>query len=211
MPLKYLNIKHFLALILVVALIIWILLLSALGIPLDINFETLKHIPTVLTVEGILGIVFTKWLWRWRIFSLLVPFPDLQGTWKGTLKSSWKKPGEGETTPPIPCYLIIRQSFLNISCVIMTNESKSHSCAASLLIDGETETKRLIYTYLNRPEVKFRERSEMHDGTTMLEISETKDGILLQGEYWTNRSTTGDISFKKHSDSIDINLPKLFK
>lgn len=47
-----------------------------------------------------------------------------------------------------------------------------------------------IYHYLNTPQSKYRDRSEVHYGTAVLTII---DGTMLKGRYYTDRKTNGDI------------------
>jgi hypothetical protein len=113
------NIKHEILLWvhIVSIVLIWTAILYLTGTGLAINWEALKKLPDVVTVYVILSVIFTKWLWRWRIFKgWLVPFPDLQGTWQGELRSNWKDPRTGNVPPPIPMILVIRQSFVSVSC-----------------------------------------------------------------------------------------------
>src|SRR5439155_14864877 len=70
---------------------------SALGI-------AYKTIPVVLLVIAI----FVGYAWRWRIFrGWLVPFPNLNGTWEGTIQTTWENPETGQSPAPIPVILII--------------------------------------------------------------------------------------------------------
>ncbi|SRR5258708_38232134 len=102
------NIKHEILLWvhIVSIVLIWTAILYLTGTGLAINWEALKKLPDVVTVYVILSVIFTKWLWRWRIFKgWLVPSPDLQGTWQGELRSNWKDPRTGNVPPPIPMIL----------------------------------------------------------------------------------------------------------
>ena len=87
---------------------------------------------------------------------------------------------------------------------MITEESQSHSYSATLSIDHETELKRLIYTYINRPKPLHRERSEIHDGTVFLEIQMDDNKMTLKGEYWTNRLTRGEIALYRASSRTDF-------
>src|SRR5712692_9248979 len=79
---------------------IWATILYVTGTGLSIDWEAVKKLPDVVTIYVIFSFIFTKWLWRWSIFQgWLVPFPDLQGTWEGELKSTWKDPQNGQTVP----------------------------------------------------------------------------------------------------------------
>src|SRR5882724_6668944 len=112
---------------------IWVAILYATGTGLTINWEAIKKLPDVVTVYVVLSFLFTKWLWRLPIFQgWLVPFPDLQGTWQGELKSTWKNPATDQNIAPVPIVLVIRQTFSSISGVLYTHESDSYSTAAQI-------------------------------------------------------------------------------
>src|SRR5882724_13381715 len=97
---------------------IWVAILYATGTGLTINWEAIKKLPDVVTVYVVLLFIFTKWLWRLPIFQgWLVPFPDLQGTWDGELRSTWKD-ATGRIIAPVPMTLVIRQTFSSISCAL---------------------------------------------------------------------------------------------
>ncbi|HVZ18759.1 MAG TPA: hypothetical protein VG897_16705 [Terriglobales bacterium] len=173
---------------------IWAAILFVTGTALSINWEALKKLPDVVTVYVVLLFVFTKWLWRLRIFQgWLVPFPDLQGTWEGELKSTWRNPATGEMLPPVPVTLVIRQSFTSISCAVFTGESESYSTAAQISREEDSGALYLNYNYTNRPKATIRDRSAIHDGAARLRIIGEPER-MLQGEYWTGRCTTGDMS-----------------
>lgn len=172
---------------------IWSLILFITNTPLTIDIEALKKLPEVVVVYTVLRFIFTRWLWRIPILQgWFIPFPDLQGTWKGTLRSTWIDPKTKKTPLPIPLILVIRQSFDSISCVMYTKESSSYSTAAGFLKKDDSGIKRLTYNYSNRPEASIRDRSAVHDGAAFLSIS-SKPKRKLEGEYWTNRKTTGSI------------------
>jgi hypothetical protein len=173
--------------------IIWVAVLHASGVGLSINWEAVKKLPEVVTIYVILSLVFTTWLWRLQLFhGWLVPYPDLEGTWAGTLQSTWKDPSTNQLKPPIPILLVIKQSFSTISCVMHSRESTSYSNAAQLSKDDDRGMIRLSYNYTNRPRATVRDRSEIHDGAAILSLIR-KPEQALAGEYWTSRKTTGDL------------------
>ncbi len=54
------------------------------------GWEGLSQIPNVVTAYMILDAVFKKWLWRLPFLQgWLIPYPDLEGTWVGTLQTTW--------------------------------------------------------------------------------------------------------------------------
>ena len=104
---------------LVTLIVIWVLILQLTKTPLQINTEALKKLPDVVTVYMALYFLFTRWAWRLPIFrGWLVPFPDLTGTWEGTLITTWKNPETGEVPSPIAVLLFIRHRFDSVGCVL---------------------------------------------------------------------------------------------
>jgi hypothetical protein len=175
---------------------IWAAILYGTNTPLTINWDAIKKLPDVVTIYVVLSFVFTKWLWRLRLFrGWLVPFPDLQGTWAGELKSTWKHPETGQPIPPLRMIVVVRQTFSSVSCTLFTKESESYSTAAQITRDEETGSVSLDYTYTNRSKATLRHRSPIHDGAARLKIV-TLPERALEGEYWTSRCTTGDMSLR---------------
>lgn len=152
-------------------------------------FVSYKTIPILL----VLCWIFTKFGWKWQIFqSWLVPFPDLNGTWEGTIQTTWKNPKTGETPGPIPVILTIKQSFAKISCVMRTGEMTSRSYLAGFWVDSDEQLKMLGYCYTSKPSTTVAERSQPHDGTITFEVIENP-ASKLKGTYWTERKTTGEV------------------
>jgi SMODS-associating 2TM, beta-strand rich effector domain len=175
---------------------IWALILYLTKTRLAINLEAIQKLPDVITVYVILSFVFAKWLWRWPIFrGWLVPLPDLQGTWAGQIDSNWKDPTTGYHIEAVPIMLVIRQTFLTISCALFTKESESYSTVAQISVEEDSDTFYLRYNYTNRPKATMRERSMIHDGAVRLRIISVPER-LLEGEFWTSRCTAGDLSLK---------------
>ncbi len=117
------------------------------------------------------------------------------------MKSTWIEPATGKTLTPIPFTLVIKQSFLSISCTIYTKEASSASYSAKILIEKVAKVKQLVYHYTNRPQAAVRDRSEIHDGTALLDIIGDKP-LKMRGEYWTSRKTTGDIEIEFASKKL---------
>ena len=81
--------------------VIWVAVLFFSGNSLKIGWEAIKKLPDVVTIYVLLVLIFTNWAWRLPIFKgWLVPFPDLQGTWKGTLQSTWIDPATSQKIQP---------------------------------------------------------------------------------------------------------------
>lgn len=189
------NIKCFMWLICIFVLLIYLSVYFALGhnnepYSLSTFFGDCSKVVMIMTL---LSSLFISFAWKWRIFrGRLIPIPDISGKWEGKLISTY-------TNPPmeIPTTVYIKQTFFHTIVKIQTGESSSISKCASFDIDSERGVKHLYYSYVNKPKAEVRHRSEIHYGTTLLEISE--DNQSMTGEYWTSRKTTGSIDLRKCS------------
>ena len=84
------NLKVSLWILLVLSAIIWFLFAYFAGLDLSKISDFFGLIPEVVTLDLIAITIFVKWLWRWEWFrGWLVPFPDLNGTWLGEIRSEW--------------------------------------------------------------------------------------------------------------------------
>lgn len=161
----------------------------------DLNFKTILQILSmVVSIDLIFYWLFVSFLWKLPIFkSWLVPFPNFNGTWKGKIRTTWTDPKTGERPGSISAILTIKQSFLNISCVMRTAEMTSRSLTGGFVLDKKNQLERLVYTYDSNPIETVRERSPQHRGTMDFEIVREDKQIKLAGGYWTGRKTTGTI------------------
>ena len=160
----------------------------------DFLKEAIKRLPIAITIAAGIWLIFKKWIWKYFwLQNWLIVDPIIEGTWKGTLLSTWINPETGESPKELPLVLTIKQDFDNINCCIYTEESSSISYSGKIYHDEFSDNKRFIYTYTNKPKPSVRYRSEYHDGTANLVVvggSRNK----MEGEYWTTRKTTGEIN-----------------
>ena len=182
--------------------VIWIFLLLAGGITSLLDLANVaKKFPQAVVIYAILILLFTKWAWRWKIFrNWLVQIPDIQGTWRGSIITTWADPSTGKKLDSIPAILAIRQSFNKIDCFLFTKESSSYSTDAEININ-QGGNLYLNYNYTNRPGASVREESEIHDGVAILQIIKAPNRSL-EGEYWTSRKSTGEMKFQFETESI---------
>jgi hypothetical protein len=204
---KNLNAKVFIWVLVVVSVLVWIGVLRINGTELKVTWKAMRQLPAVVSIDVMLWLLFVKWGWKYRIFQKwLVPFPNLEGTWEGTLQTIWSDPETGNISGTIPVILVIKQSFISISCVMYSQEMTSRSHAAEFLIDSEANLKKLTYTYTSIPRVTVRDRSVVHNGTVLLNIITSPD-LALYGEYWTNRKSAGEITLKFRSKELLQDFP----
>lgn len=203
---KNLNMKPFLYLLAGFSAIVLFVAALVQGFDLDNFFDVLRLIPIVATGDGIAYFVFTAWLWRWKhLQGWLIPFPDLNGTWQGHIQTNWKD-AKGNTPGPIPVILTIKQSFGRMSCVMRTAEMESDSYLEGFCIDKDAQVRRLCYSYTSRPRTALRDRSTPHDGTMLFNII-GKPVHKLEGEYWTQRQTTGTVTLTFRTRDLFDEIP----
>lgn len=139
-------------------------------------------------------VVFNQWAWRWKyVVRFLRTGPVLRGTWKGESVSTY----DGETRET---FIAVRQTFAEIEVRLLSDESTSETTSCQLLRrpDGLTLVE---YSYANTPRATVRDRSEPHFGAARLECT----GQLptrIQGSYWTDRRSTGELEFTEHKPAI---------
>ena len=190
---KTLNLKIYLYIIVIISIVLLFLIAHIMDIDISNVLHCAGIIPKVLTIDIIIIFLFIKWGWRCKYFyDWLVPFPNLNGTWEGTIQSNWKKPS-GESIAPIPAILVINQSFFNISCTMYTQEMTSYSYSESFFVDKERHIKQLCYLYGSKPRISVQERSPVHEGAITFDIIGANHERLV-GEYWTKRLTAGEIN-----------------
>lgn len=207
---KYLKVDRFLYLILGMSALAW--LARAIMTPgaLAGVWPFVKLLPDVVTFDVVMIGFFVKWMWKWPIFKgWLVPFPDLNGTWEGTIQTTWINEKTGERPGPIPTILVINQSFVHISCVMRTGEMTSYSYTGEFVFDEESGAKTLVYSYNSKPRPTVIDRSAPHDGTIVFEIKGDPPK-KLSGQYWTARKTTGEVELKFKVAKQLVDLPGKF-
>jgi hypothetical protein len=205
---KNIKIKTFLYLLVIVSAIAWLILSWYSGIDLKNIIDLAKTIPKVVTIDAIIVGIFTKYLWKYKIFrGWLVPFPNLNGTWIGEIHSDWINPKNNKKILPIPVMLTIDQTFFHINFMMATEEMKSHSYVEGFKIDKENQIKQVAYLYTSKPRIVLDSRSLPSDGAIIFDIIE-KPKMKLIGQYWTDRKTKGEVILLFNNTKKLEELPK---
>lgn len=181
---------------------IWLLILWLQDMPV-LSADFVKPFGTVVGFMTLFVTAFNKYMWSWKIFKgWYVKRPDLRGTWKVELKSSWKNPETGEVITPVCGYAVIRQSLTFLSLRLMTEESRSVLVAHSIEQQEDEDLFKLVGVYRNEPKIELQGvRSEIHHGSFALEIhgSPVEE---LEGHYWTDRATKGGMKLFGRVDKL---------
>ncbi len=153
---------------------------------------------TVVTVDAALIAIFVNYAWRWPIFARwLVCVPALRKTWEGTV-TPIHCDGISAAAEPISAALEIRQTLFHVACIMRTQETTSRSFAAAIFVDPESGERRLSYSYSADSNLRTREHNPRHDGTAVMTIG-SGSSPTLQGSYWTDRLTRGELEFHSHA------------
>lgn len=132
------NIKVYIWFVAVITIGLWATVLWVSGIELKGSVAALKKLPVVITIETGLWALFTQWMWKWKIFqSWFVLEPIIQGTWKGSLKTTWINPETGESPEPIPVVV----SITNKPNASVRERSQFHDGTANLRIVGGSQAR----------------------------------------------------------------------
>ncbi|MGX8700590.1 Cap15 family cyclic dinucleotide receptor domain-containing protein [Caproiciproducens sp.] len=135
-------------------------------------------------VTAIVMAVFNKRAWKWKWLRWTHDIPVLAKSYNGEFISDYdgiKRLGT----------MIIDQTFLSVAVQLKTDESSSRSLAASF--SDVQSVRYLIYTYQNDPHAEIQDRSPMHYGTAILNVS---NPMILEGNYFTGRKSRGSMKFE---------------
>lgn len=140
-------------------------------------------------------------LWRpvWRRFPALerLVFPDLNGTWKGQICSTWIEPDTGTRPGPISVTVSIRQSLFSTTLRLQSKGATSQSTWCRLEADRAAGIFRVLYLYDYRPKATVRGRMERHDGHARLELNIGAGRDRLVGDYFTDQKSSGDMELQR--------------
>jgi hypothetical protein len=164
----------------------------------------LSSVAIFILATLMVGIFNFTWRWLWRKFPVLgrTIFPDLNGTWKGTLQTTWKDPNTGLSPGPIETTVWIRQDLLSFSVKQQTKESPSWSTRIFPYADVQADRYQLWYSYQNRPHANVAPVSPEHEGVCLLEMNVSLSEDRMRGQYYTSRSTGGNMEVHRVSRSI---------
>ena len=135
--------------------------------------------PSVLFFYWLFFLIFDKLLWQYLKKLNFRKTPNLNGEWKGKLKSSFDSHSAEQKAT-----LKISQTWTRIKILFTTDQSSSHSESASIVIDAP-EGKYLSYQYINEPRSNAIETMSIHRGTATLIFNEKKN--TLEGQYYSGR------------------------
>lgn len=178
--------------VVIVAAVVWTLALSGNGWAIPRQY--LQPISIVATTVPLLLVVFHRWGWAWPGVNLLARRPDLRGTWKGVLQSTWPGDERSSGQGVIHAYITISQTYTGLHLRLFTGESQSGTLIAALACEADGQYV-LSAMYRNQPRHLVRPHSPIHHGGLLLAV-EGENFNRLTGSYWTDRRTDGEMRFE---------------
>ncbi|MFH0871921.1 MAG: hypothetical protein V1878_05455 [bacterium] len=143
-------------------------------------------------IAVIIAVAFDRWLWKLPAFKgWLVKIPDISGTWRASLRTTWTSPGTASAESPLEGFLAVHQTLTSLRMRLMTSQSVSHLLGAQVTpaADGSST---IAAVYRNEPSIAVRGGSPIHHGAMLLYVPSKKEAPI-KGTYWTDRATSGDI------------------
>jgi hypothetical protein len=188
----------------IIAALIWLIVLLCQGTP--VTWAHGRPFSIVVSTLVALGFLLEFVLWRqpW-LHGWLVKRPDLRGTWRIELQSSYVRPETNARVPMIVCYMGVKQTLSRLQIHLMTPESESWFIASHIRPSPNGSGYQVIGVYTNEPNVHLRDEriSEMHQGAIIIE---THGRLLrpntLTAKYWTDRKTTGTMDFTARVEDV---------
>lgn len=183
--------KTTVSILLIIAIAVWGGFLWVLGI--ELSWDHVQ--PYSLTLAAITSCIwlFDRYIWRIWPIRKLVRRPDLNGTWRVSLQSSYQVSGSKKSVAAVNGFAVVRQTFSSLSIRLMTEHAESFLVASSFDIQADGTT--FVYgAYQSDPSIHLRSGiSEIHYGSFRYKVI-GRPPNQLNGHYWTDRNTNGSIS-----------------
>lgn len=172
----------------------WVLILVWTGGTVDTGWAQLLGYAASIVV--LLLLAFDRWIWCWPYIRRIVGRVSIRGTWKVELRSSY----EARRDESIEAYLVVRQTYSQVSVVILTDRATSISRGGELqCVDGRW-TLGYLYTSTKHADAPDRDTNPHARGAAELVVGITPTAHLV-GDYWTDVGTTGRIRSTGHNSS----------
>lgn len=182
------EIKKIIAITVILSIIIWAGSIVWFSINI-LSFESSKFLSVTVTLVTLYWAFYFKWGWKMPVLKKIFGRPNLKGTWIGTYKSE-----DSNNKYSGKIVLTIRQSFLFIHFISLTDKFVSYSYGECLLNKENEGIKQVTYFY-SQKRLKSDEESIPQGACELSVLGGEKDKVLC-GEFWTNRPSTGFLELK---------------
>lgn len=142
------------------------------------NNSVLDNLEGSISITLLISYLYAEYIWK---YNPIDKTPKIYGSYEAYFISDYDKKRRKAN-------IVIKQNLISTRIYVTTKESKSESTSSSLL--KKEDNWQLIYTYTNVPNSTERVHSEIHFGTCIFNIVGNN---ILNGNYYTDRKTIGDI------------------
>lgn len=195
------NAKALVWIIVAIDLIALIVFVSIKNISFGFNIDTFSLAGMLVSIAWLFWTVFRYILWKIPFLQgWLVLVPNLNGSWHGKLESTWVDPDTKQSPNPIDTTASIKQSLTKITIDLDTDGMNSTSTVATVKYDPDRRASTISYVYLSEPLAKHRKKNVIHYGAAKLTVLKKDKSITLNGTYWTDNKTSGDIHLERIGD-----------
>jgi len=153
--------------------------------PLTAAIQAASSSIVVSTAVLLLGIKLT---WKWNALAWLAKRPIVHGVWWGEIKPIYK----GAALPPIPIAFVIRQRYASLSIQSFTASIPADSTIEVFERNEKSTDVYLKYVYQMTRDANAENKTTIGYGRLRLELA----GKALDGSYWTNSPTSGQIRLR---------------
>lgn len=143
---------------------------------------------SLLIIGVLLNNFRIKYFWLGNILSK----PPINGLWKGRLISSYKKEIDDDPLPPIEIYFYIKQTYFAISIQSFTKNQRSESILATIYTNTFSSSTKFMYIYQLTRTKNSENKITLGSGELLI----TDNCSKMEGVYWTNSVTHGEIEMK---------------
>lgn len=159
-----------------------------IGMPISITVSA-------VTVSGVLYILYSKYVWKWKPFRMIFRYPDFNGKYSIEGKSFKKTTGETFNWGGV---LSIKQDWDKILVSMKSKNSSSESVSVNgSIVYHPMKGYELKYSYENTPNNNVEELHK-HEGTCTLSFDEELNSAT--GNYYNdmkNRENYGSMDLRR--------------
>lgn len=147
---------------------------------------------TAIGVPPILLLPFSRMNWTRPWLAWLLGRRMVHGLWWGELITDFKSGDDFKSMDPIPIAFVIKQTYFFLTIQSYTATQPAHSTLEALAVEPRSARAQLRYVF---------EMQRLHFGEDKITIGHgdlrlTSRDSRLEGHYWTNSPTRGQISLE---------------
>jgi hypothetical protein len=153
----------------------------------DLTWDLARPVGLAASAVIWLVVFYERTAWHWPIIRNLSRRPDLRGTWRTELRTTYA-PRADEV---IPCYLVVRQTFATASVRALFDRSTSSTVVCDLSERDGTWT----LTYMMRSQKRSLEDLDNPSQRGSAELVVADDEARhLEGDYWMELGSRGQVT-----------------